>query len=144
MLLVKESVLRLKEKTTKHGLSYFKIAHKYYTIFYDWPVKYYVWVFGYMIARLYDRVQLSIYSTRAVVHKYFVAMRYRWIWLFLIFERKSIFNKIYYTNKLHESSLKSIISDQLVQPSTYNLTANKQPYVSWLKVYINIHVCYMC
>jgi len=26
---MKESVLRLKEKTTKHGLSYFKIAHKY-------------------------------------------------------------------------------------------------------------------
>ena len=62
----------------------------------------------------------------------------------LNFERKFIFNKIYYTNKLHESSLKSIISDQLVQPSTDNLTANKQPYVSWLKVYINIHVCYMC
>ena len=36
-----------------------------------------------------DWVQLSIYSTRALYIKYFVAMKYRWIWYFLDFERKS-------------------------------------------------------
>ena len=35
-------------------------------IFYDLPVKYYFWCLWCMITRLYDRVQLSIYSTRAL------------------------------------------------------------------------------
>jgi len=32
-----------------------------------------------IIIRLWNLVQLSIYSTRAYFHKYFVAMKYRWI-----------------------------------------------------------------
>ena len=35
-----------------------------------------------MITRLYDRVQLSIYSTRALFYKYFVAMMYTRIFIF--------------------------------------------------------------
>jgi len=30
-----------------------------------------------MITRLHDIIELSIYSTRALFHKYFVAMKYR-------------------------------------------------------------------
>jgi len=30
-----------------------------------------------MITRLWDQVQLSMYSIRALFHKYFVAMKYR-------------------------------------------------------------------
>ena len=37
-----------------------------------------------MIIRLYDRVRLSIYSTSALFHKYFVGMKYRQICKFLI------------------------------------------------------------
>ena len=44
-----------------------------------------------MIARLYDRVQLSIYSTRALFH---VAMKYWWIHIFFYFERKSTFKQV--------------------------------------------------
>jgi len=42
---MKESVLRLKEKTT-YQFSHFQIARK---IFYDWPVKYHFWLFWYML-----------------------------------------------------------------------------------------------
>ena len=45
-------------------------------LIYDWPVKYYFWWFWYIITRLYDRVQLSIYSTMALLNKYFRAMKY--------------------------------------------------------------------
>ena len=38
-----------------------------------WPVKYLFRWFRYMITRLYGRVHLSIYSARALIHKYFVA-----------------------------------------------------------------------
>ena len=54
-------------------------------IFYDWPVKYYFLWFWYMTTRIYDRVQLSIYST--IFHKYFVAMTYRWICIFFIWTK---------------------------------------------------------
>ena len=37
MLLIKESVLSLKIKTTHHWFSYFQIARKNYNIFYRWP-----------------------------------------------------------------------------------------------------------
>ena len=46
-------------------------------IFYDSPVKYYFWRFWYRITRLCNLVQLSIYSTRALFRKYFVAMKFR-------------------------------------------------------------------
>jgi len=36
---------------------------------------------------------VSIYSTMASFHKYYVAMKFRWICIFLYFEQKSIFNK---------------------------------------------------
>ena len=45
-----ESVLSSKEE--QHSISYFQIAHKYHTLFYDWPVNYYSWKFRYMITRL--------------------------------------------------------------------------------------------
>jgi len=45
--------------------------------------------------RTQDRVQFSIYSTRALCHKYFVAMKYRWLCIF-DFERKSTFNNTIY------------------------------------------------
>ena len=48
-------------------------------MFYYSPVKYYFWQIQYMVTRLYDRFQLSIYSISAFFHKYFVAMKYRWI-----------------------------------------------------------------
>jgi len=35
-----------------------------------------------MITKLYDQVQLSIYSTKALFHKYSVALKYRWICVF--------------------------------------------------------------
>jgi len=44
-----------------------------------------IWLLGYR-----TRVQLSTSSTRAYIHKYCVAMKYRWIYIF-DFERKSIF-----------------------------------------------------
>ena len=53
-------------------------------IFYDWSVKYYFWRVWYMITRLRYLVQLSIYYTRALVHKYCVAMKYRWICVLLV------------------------------------------------------------
>jgi len=42
----------------------------------------------YMISQLHDRVQLSIYSTRALFRKYFVAMEYKWKCFVLIFWAK--------------------------------------------------------
>ena len=67
MLLMKESVLSLKDTETQHWPQVLKV-------FYDWPVKYYFCQFWY---RLWDLVWLSIYSTRALFHRYFVAMKYR-------------------------------------------------------------------
>ena len=58
MLLVKESVLSLKEKTTQHWL-------------------FLIYNFLQVLKSFWDRVQLSIYSTRALFHKYFVGMKYR-------------------------------------------------------------------
>jgi len=49
-----------------------------------------------MITRLWDQVQLSLYSTRALFQKYFVVMKYRRICKIYNFERKSIFKHIYY------------------------------------------------
>jgi len=42
-----------------------------------------------MITRLCDRFQLSISSTRALFHKYFMAMKKRWIC------KKSIWAKVH-------------------------------------------------
>ena len=57
-------------------------------LFYDSPVKYYFWQFWYLITRLHDWVQLSLSSTRAFFHKYFVAMKKKWIRTFLLFWAK--------------------------------------------------------
>ena len=37
-----------------------------------------------MIIKIKDQIQLSIYSTRALFHKYFVALNHRWICIFYI------------------------------------------------------------
>jgi len=55
MLLMKESVLSLKEKITQLWFSYFEILLLTILVYF----------------RLYDEVQLSINSTRALFHKYF-------------------------------------------------------------------------
>ena len=56
-----------------------------YTQVLKWPVKYYFWWLRYMIVRINNRVQLSIYSTSSLFHKYCVViMKYRWICKFLI------------------------------------------------------------
>jgi len=57
---MKVSVLSLKEKTTQHWFSYFEIPLLTILVYF----------------RLYDKVQLSINSTRALFHKYFLAMKY--------------------------------------------------------------------
>ena len=77
MLITKESVLNLK-KTTHYiiGFSTFKLPATL-KICYDSPVKYYFWRFWYRITRLWNLVQLSIYFTRALFPKYFVAMKLR-------------------------------------------------------------------
>ena len=64
MLLIKESVLSLKEKEL---FSYFQIARNHVLeIFYDWPVEYYFWRYRYMITRLQHRVQMSIIFTKGI------------------------------------------------------------------------------
>ena len=72
---MKESVLSLKEKK-QHNVSN---CQQVLEIFYDWPINHDFWRFLYMITRLQDWVQLSLYSTKALMHKYFVAEKYRWI-----------------------------------------------------------------
>ena len=64
-----------------------------------------------MITRLYYRVPLSIHSTQALFHKYFVAMRYRWICNFLILcESQSI--KSIYKSELQNTSISFILYKQ--------------------------------
>ena len=46
MLLMKDSVLCLKEKTTQHWFSYFQIAHKYQTSFMSDPLNIFFDDFG--------------------------------------------------------------------------------------------------
>jgi len=49
----------------------------------------------YMITRLHDRVQLSLYFNMAYFDKYCVAIKYRLIIMYLFYlERKSTFNYI--------------------------------------------------
>ena len=79
MLPINESVLSLKEKTTQHWFSYLQIARNYLHSFRTDPVNTVFDNFGIMMSRLLDRVQLSIYSTRALFHKNFVAMENRLI-----------------------------------------------------------------
>ena len=68
-------------KKKNYWFSYFQSTHRYQ----KWPVKYYFWWLRYMIVRINNRVQLSIYSTSALFHKYCVViMKYRWICKFLI------------------------------------------------------------
>ena len=89
---MKESVLSLEEKnntTLGFLLSYCPQVLK---IFHDWPVKYYFWQFWFMITRLKDQIQLSIDSTRALCYKYFVAMKYRWICIYLFLSEIPPFN----------------------------------------------------
>jgi len=54
MLVIKESVLSLKEKTTQHGFSYRQSCPKVLNIFYDWPLNINFddlgkWLLGYRI-----------------------------------------------------------------------------------------------
>ena len=79
-----ESVLSLKEKTTQHWFSYLQIARKYLQSFMTDPLNIIFDDFGIMMSRLLYRVQLSIYSTRALFHKNLVAMENRLICKFLI------------------------------------------------------------
>ena len=75
MLLMKESVLSLKEKNNRTLIFLLPNCPQVLKIFYDSPVKYYFWRFGYMIPRLYDWVQLSVYSTKVLFYKNCVAMK---------------------------------------------------------------------
>jgi len=61
---MKESVLSVKEKQ-QHTTSFpsFKVPAST-NIFEAWPVKSNFWRFRYIITRLYDWVQLALYSTR--------------------------------------------------------------------------------
>ena len=70
--------------------SFFFLQARYYTYFYDWPVKDYFWRFQYInkTIKLGCWVQSSVYSTRALFYIKCVAMKNRWIWSF-DFERKS-------------------------------------------------------
>ena len=77
-------MLNLKEKNTTTLVFLLSNSPQVLKIFNDSPVKYYLWRFWYTFTRLLDRGQLSIYSTRALFHKYLVAMKYRWISKFLI------------------------------------------------------------
>jgi len=67
MLLMKVSVLSLKEKNTPLVFLLSNCPHVS-KLFYDSPVKYYFWRFRYIITRLKDQVQLSIFSIRALFH----------------------------------------------------------------------------
>ena len=49
--------------------------------------------FQYMITRLKDLVQLSISSTNAIFYKFIVAMKYRWIYKFMIVSESPSLNK---------------------------------------------------
>ena len=62
-------------------------------IFYDWHVKYYLLWFQYMITRLKDLVQLSISSTNGLFYTFIVAMKYRWIYKFLIVSESPSLNE---------------------------------------------------
>ena len=72
-------VLNLKEKKPTTLVFLLSNSPQVLKIFYDSPVKYYLSRFWYTFTRLLDRGQLSIYSTGALLHKYLVAMNYRWI-----------------------------------------------------------------
>ena len=77
MILTKESVLSFEQtKTTQPRFTYFQIAVNTKSFMTN-PVNYYFQKFQYMIIRIKDRVQLSISSTRANCHKYYVAMKHR-------------------------------------------------------------------
>ena len=74
---MKESVLSLKENTTQHLFFYFQITGQYKHSFMTYPLTNTFCEFRYMITRLKNSVQMSIFSTRALFHKYLVAMKYR-------------------------------------------------------------------
>ena len=77
MLITKESVLNLKNNNITSLDFLLSNCLQLLKIFYDSPVKYYFGRFWYRITRLWNLVQLSIYSTRALFRKYFVAMKFR-------------------------------------------------------------------
>ena len=66
---MKECVLGFEEKNTKPWFTYFQIAGKYSKSFKTNALN--------IIFRIKDRVQLFISSTRAYVHKFCVATKYR-------------------------------------------------------------------
>ena len=71
MVRMKEFVLNLNKKITTTLDFLLSNWSQVLEIFYDQPVRYYFWWLGYMITRLWNWVQLSIYSTRALFH---------WLW----------------------------------------------------------------
>ena len=83
-----------KKESSQQWYSILSKCSQVLNIFYGWPVKYYLWRFGYMITRLQDRVQLSIYSTRALYIKYFVAMKYRLTYFYLCGGPPHLYNLI--------------------------------------------------
>ena len=76
MFPMKESVYSLKKTTPQHWCSFFQMRAST-NVFHDRPVNYYLEGFRYMITRLSDRVQLSVYSTEALFYMYVLAMKYR-------------------------------------------------------------------
>ena len=67
------------EKKQHNNVFLLSNCHQVLKIFYDWPVKYRFWDdFGiWLLGCTKDRVQFSIYFTRALIHKYFVALTCR-------------------------------------------------------------------
>ena len=72
-----ELVLSLKENNNTPLVVLLSNCLQELNKFYDSSVKYYFSRFQYMITRLYDRVMLSIYSTRALFQMNFVAKKDR-------------------------------------------------------------------
>ena len=70
-----ELVLSLKENNNTPLVVLLSNCPQVLNQFYDSAVKYYFSRLRYMITRLYDRVKLSIYSTRALFQMNFVAMK---------------------------------------------------------------------
>ena len=75
MVLMKKCVLSLNKKTTTLDVL-LSNCPQVLTIFKDYPLNISLAIFWYMITRLWNLVQLSIYSTRALFHKYCVTMGY--------------------------------------------------------------------
>ena len=72
-----------------------------------WLTHFYFWQIRYMISG----VQLSLYSTRALFHKYFVAIKYRWICIFFVLSESPpfIYKFDQITLKLHVWEWKCVV-----------------------------------